>query len=167
VGCRRCQGQGQRQQERLCTVELLCCCAAAYSGYRVRIYLIHALPRAAAKGGLHPEQVETLLCVGGMAACIIALVPPLYLATFWRRASKKVSRERRDGPHMPVTHPCIACLLAKNLTASPRACSTNLHALWCPAATDSRCCDAPHGQGATTISIGQPARCSETLVKVR
>jgi hypothetical protein len=38
-------------------------CAAAYSGYRVRIYLIHALPRRAGKGGLlaasqrlHPDD---------------------------------------------------------------------------------------------------------------
>jgi hypothetical protein len=42
-------------------------CAAAYSGYRVRIHLIHALPRRAGKGGL--------------LASVAAPTPPTTMAT--------------------------------------------------------------------------------------
>jgi hypothetical protein len=102
-------------------------CAAAYSGYRVRIHLIHALPRRAGKGGLlasvaaptprRPwQQVETVFCVGVMAACIIALAPP-------RSLRRVLAADVKEG--IPRTacwlahacpYPCMACLLAKTLT---------------------------------------------------
>jgi hypothetical protein len=112
--------------------------------------------------------VETVFCVGVMAACIIALAPPRSLRRVWAADVKEgIPRTACWLAHV-CPYPCIACLLAKSLTAMQLM--QHMHAQWCPAAASAalgRVTFAHMDKTAMRHSIGQRARCSETLVKER